>query len=227
MEKLIAFSNRTEGRDKFTKAIQYGSKIISWAFMYNNRQYHKRFNELYILSRDSRKVFKLFKTIQETKTIIDKIKDLLWKEDKIPVVLDILSRLGFMLYWVFDNLVILNRFKLIHNENVSSFSYVSHLGWLIGILWQLLKNVYELIRILMNENYIVEDCFGNQTKHDRREEIKNHVINIVGNLGDLLPASSGVNLPERIFGYQFSDGLNGLGGLISAIVQIRELWNRC
>jgi peroxin-11B len=227
MEKIIAFSNRTEARDKFTKAIQYSSKLIAWALLYNNRIYHKRFNDLYILTRDSRKVFKLFKTIQETKNILDKLKDLLWKKDKIPVVLEIFSRLGFMIYWVFDNLVILNRLKLIQSDDVNFYSYLSHYGWLIGIIWSLLKNVYELICILKDKNYKREDRFGNETKFDRKEEIVNHFISIVGNLGDMLPASSGVYLSEKLFGFQLSDGLIGLGGFVSAFIQIRELWNIC
>ena len=131
MEKIIAFSNRTESRDKFTKALQYGSKLLSWVYIYKNRLYHKRFNDLYVLTRDSRKVFKLFRTLQETKNILDKIKDLLWKKEKVPIVLDILSRLGFMIYWIFDNLVILNRLKLIQSDNINTLSYWSHFGWVM------------------------------------------------------------------------------------------------
>jgi hypothetical protein len=227
MEKIIAFSNRTESRDKFTKALQYGSKLLAWAYMYKNRLYHKRFNDLYILTRDSRKVFKLFRTLQETKNILDKVKDLLWKKDKVPIVLEILSRLGFMIYWIFDNLVIMNRLKLIRSDDVNFLSYWSHFGWVIAIFWSLLKNVYELISILRNPNYTRQDHLGNETKIDRKGEIINHLINILGNLGDMLPAASGISLPERFVGYQLSDGIVAVGGLISALIQIRELWNSC
>jgi hypothetical protein len=227
MEKIIAFSNRTESRDKFTKALQYGSKLLSWVYIYKNRLYHKRFNDLYVLTRDSRKVFKLFRTLQETKNILDKIKDLLWKKEKVPIVLDILSRLGFMIYWIFDNLVILNRLKLIQSDNINTLSYWSHFGWVVAIFWSLLKNIYELISILKNSNYTKEDNLGNETKINRKEEIINHLINILGNMGDMLPASSGIFLPEKLVGHPLSDGIAAFGGLISAIIQIRDLWKSC
>ena len=72
MEKIIAFSNKTEARDKFTKAIQYSAKLIAYGFLKTDKSYYKRFNDLYLMARDSRKIFRLFKSIQEIKTINDK-----------------------------------------------------------------------------------------------------------------------------------------------------------
>ncbi|CDJ41123.1 peroxisomal biogenesis factor 11 domain-containing protein, putative, partial [Eimeria tenella] len=30
-ERLVAFLNKTEGRDKATKALQYGCRLLAWA----------------------------------------------------------------------------------------------------------------------------------------------------------------------------------------------------
>jgi peroxin-11B len=237
MEKIIAFSNKTEARDKFTKAVQYSAKLLAWSLLNVNRTYYKRFNELYLLMRDSRKIFRLFKSIQEVKNINDKIKDLLWKKEKIPVMLEIFSRIGYLIYWIFDNLVIMAKLKLIKTEKVDFISYVAHFGWLIGIVWSLLKNLYEILILFGasnnsdnipddGKNKYIDDPTHKLHTDDRLKEIMNNMINIIGRLGDLLPAASGVGLPEKILGYQLNDGVIGIGGLISAVLAMWELWNK-
>ncbi len=47
MEKIIAFGNRTESRDQFTKAIQYISNVLAWCLSDISKLYHKRFTELF------------------------------------------------------------------------------------------------------------------------------------------------------------------------------------
>ncbi len=211
MEKIIAFSNKTEARDKFTKAIQYSAKIIAWSVLNVDKSYYKRFNDLYLMARDSRKIFRLFKSVQEIKTINDKIKDLLWKSEKFPTLCEICSRIGFLIYWVSDNFFILSSVKMLYVGDMYNFSYIAHLGWLIGILWALVKNLYELIILLASkesEKIEREGEGGNiNSQNIRKREIFMNLICIIGKLGDLLPASSGVNIPERILGYHLSDGV--------------------
>lgn len=226
MEKIIAFSNKTEARDKFTKAIQYSSKLLAWALLNVNRSYHRRFNELYLMARDSRKIFRLFKSIQEMKTIYDKIKDLLWKREKVPVLFEILSRVGYLIYWVFDNLFILASVRMLKtkSDSLNYLSYIAHMGWLIGIGWALLKNIYEILNLLLSKNKNMND--DEFSEFNRQKEIINLLIRIVGRCGDLIPASSGVNLPEKLLGIQLNDGVVGLGGLLSSVVAMWALWNQ-
>ncbi len=49
MDKIIAFSNRTDGRDKFTKAIQYSAKLIAWYLREIDKNYYKKFNDLFCI----------------------------------------------------------------------------------------------------------------------------------------------------------------------------------
>jgi peroxin-11B len=230
MEKIIAFSNKTEARDKFTKAIQYSAKILAWSLLNVDKSYYKRFNDLYLMARDSRKIFRLFKSVQEIKTINDKMKDLLWKSEKFPTLCEICSRIGFLIYWVSDNFFILSSVKMLNVGDMYNFSYIAHLGWLIGILWALVKNLYELIILLTNKESEKPEREGEggniNSQNIRKREILMNLIGIIGKLGDLLPASSGVNIPERFLGYHLSDGVIGIGGLISAIVAMWGLWNQ-
>jgi hypothetical protein len=55
MDKIIAISNQTgkfnsnptDGRDKFTKAIQYGSRLLAWSFMGKNPEMERKFRSLF------------------------------------------------------------------------------------------------------------------------------------------------------------------------------------
>jgi hypothetical protein len=47
MDKIIAFSNKTEARDQFTKSIQYISKLIAWLLIDVDKIYQKRFTDLF------------------------------------------------------------------------------------------------------------------------------------------------------------------------------------
>lgn len=59
--------------------------------------------------RDARKLFRLFKSINEAK----KIKELLALPRDVDNVLNIAIRAFFLLYWLFDNLNILSKIKII------------------------------------------------------------------------------------------------------------------
>jgi hypothetical protein len=162
------------------------------------------------MMRDARKFFRIFKSLQEIKAINDKIKDLLWKKDKIPIILEIISRLGFLIKWIFENLYILALVNLIRTNKTDKFVYYSNLGWFFGLIWGIVKNFYEIINSL--------------NKGDVHECLKN-IIELIGKLGDLIPSSNGIGMSKRIFGHQFNDGLVGLGGAVSAFATMWSLWN--
>lgn len=65
--------------------------------------------------KDARKLFRLFKTVNEIQKIIDLInkKD----ADEINKALNLLVRVFFGLYWYFDNLVILKTVKFLQGDH--------------------------------------------------------------------------------------------------------------
>lgn len=85
--------------------------------------------------RDARKLFRLFKTINEYK----KIQDLLSKGgmDQVDLVLNIVTRLAFGAYWAFDNLAILSKLKVI-NKDPKPYGKTGALFWLIALISNLI-----------------------------------------------------------------------------------------
>lgn len=104
IDKTIALFNQTEGRDKFCKMIQYGSRIIKYNAEGNNETIHNSFNALFSNMSNARKLFRLFKYFNEWV----KAKQIM-KDEKMPQfdkILSLATRLAFAFYWWFDNLVV-------------------------------------------------------------------------------------------------------------------------
>jgi peroxin-11B len=162
------------------------------------------------ISRDSRKIFSLFKSIHEVKTINEKIKDLLWQEKKLPVVLDILSRLGFLFYYLFDNISILSSIKFIHTD-AKFVNKLASFGWAIGLVFALIKDFIGLFKIIQTQK---------TEKKDYEVEIFNKLLEIIMKLSDLLVALNGLDVPLMLTGKSLNDGVQGGAGLVSAVIGI-------
>jgi hypothetical protein len=215
MDKIVSMSDKTEGRDKFTKAIQYGSRILAWHFAGKDPNMEKRFKNLFILARDSRKIFRLFKSINEVQQLRDKIyKDLNTSNCKTGVCIDIIARLGFFFYWIFDNLQILTNIKFINGDPAKLLKLASW-GWFVGLVAGISRHLYDLCGMLEKKKKDPED-----KKLDFM--ILKTIVDITGKLGDLITASNGIGLPHKLFGRNFSDGLIGIGGFWASLV---SLWN--
>jgi peroxin-11B len=83
--------------------------------------------------RDARKLFRLFKSVNEAK----KIKDLLGQERNVDNILNIIIRGFFLLYWFFDNLNILSKIKIL-NEDPKKMAKIGATFWLLALLTNLL-----------------------------------------------------------------------------------------
>ena len=89
--------------------------------------------------RDARKLFRLFKTVNEAK----KMKDL-WREERTTEnVLNLLIRGFFGLYWVFDNLNILSKIKILSYDN-KQMGKVGATFWLLALLTNLILLLSQL-----------------------------------------------------------------------------------
>ena len=92
--------------------------------------------------RDARKLFRLFKTVNEYK----KIEDLLKKNPEMSFanILAILTRAFFGVYWVYDNLNILSKLKIIEKDS-KKFAKTGAFFWLLALLTNLIAVVREII----------------------------------------------------------------------------------
>jgi len=166
----------------------------------------------------------LFKSLNEFKTLRDKVtKDLVWQPIKTPIIFEILSKLGFFFYWIFDNIQILASIKFL-NADANHHLKMASTSWVIGLIFGLAKNVWDLMQ-LFNQKSKETNLEITDEKSKRSDSKINFLIlktltEISGKLGDLLGALNGSGIPQKLFGKGFSDGLVGIGGLWASIVSL-------
>lgn len=92
--------------------------------------------------RDARKLFRLFKTVNEYK----KIEDIIIKnpELNLPNILAIMTRAFFGVYWIFDNLNILSRLKIIEKDP-KPYAKKGAFFWLLALITNLVIVIREII----------------------------------------------------------------------------------
>lgn len=90
--------------------------------------------------RDARKLFRLLKSVNEAK----KIKDLLAQPINSEACLNIVIRGFFLFYWLFDNLNILSKIKIL-NYDSKQMAKIGASFWLLGLLTNLILLIKNLI----------------------------------------------------------------------------------
>ena len=166
----------------------------------------------------------MFKSLNEFKTLRDKVtKDLVWQPIKTPIIFEILSKLGFFFYWIFDNIQILASIKFL-NADANYHLKMASTSWVIGLIFGLAKNVWDLMQLFNQKSKEIQLEITDE-KSKRSDSKINFLIlktltEISGKFGDLLGALNGSGIPQTLFGKGFSDGLVGMGGLWASIVSL-------
>jgi hypothetical protein len=215
MDKVLAFSNKVEGRDKTMKMIQYGCRFLKAQDL--DKSAMERVQGLFNASKDARKMFRLVKSVHEVDKIMNILVDL--KGDLPYKTLEVLSRAAYFVYWILDNLVILSAVKLLRAE-VKPLTKASSFAWFLGIFLGLVNQLREL-----GKN-IAQESKASDTEHIKNIKTKRNalIIGIIKNCGDFIPAANGSEVALKVFGRQFNESLAGLGGFVSASLSAWQAW---
>ena len=85
---------------------------------------------------DARKLFRLFKWINEYQKTMDFLEAPPADWDEKDLILNILTRVSFSGFWIFDNLFILSKLKVIR-RNPDGFKNPAMFFWWLGLLFNL------------------------------------------------------------------------------------------
>ena len=176
--------------------------------------------------RDARKLFRLFKSINEAHKILEILNK--GSTDEIGVALDILNRLSFLLYWIFDNIAILGTIKFLTTDSKKFTKYGSFF-WFWALIFSLVQSVRKLNDLHKKDRNDRRADPENQEATQKKlaktaAEKKDQYLNIIKNLGDLITASQGSDIFPKITGKTFSDGWIGAGGFVSAVITSYQLY---
>ena len=185
-----------------------------------NDDVYNRLNGLFNNMKTARKLFRLFKSINEYK----KVMDILAKGDLTQIqMLTAASRLGFLLYWFFDNLTVLGSVKFLKVDPKQMNRYAAF-WWFIGLILGQAVAILTLAELANEEAQL--------RKKEKNEETRKEIaalqgkkftqyLNIIKQAGDMVTSSQAIELPAK-FGFNFNDGHVGLGGFISAVITMYQ-----
>jgi hypothetical protein len=178
--------------------------------------------------RDARKLFRLFKSIVE----YQKISQLAAAKSPQHIkTLNILSRLGFFFYWIFDNLQILSKVKFLEGVDKEKAGKRAAFFWLMGLLFSIAVTLIQMYEVAKDEGLLNAEIRATGSSADERVQASfkdrrakiakakfDNTLNLLKNLGDTVTATQALSIPKNWFGFDFNDGQVGFGGLLSAVI---------
>jgi hypothetical protein len=90
----------------------------------------------------ARKLFRLFKSVNEYSQIRGFLKGELPDIDKY---LSVLTRLAFLFYWFFDNLGVLIKVKFLQGYDLTAAVRRANTFWLLGLILSIVHQIRKLI----------------------------------------------------------------------------------
>ena len=93
-------------------------------------------------------------------------------DDETGRKLDIVSRLGFFFYWIFDNLTVLLKIKFFSFAEVKDIAKVAARFWLWGIVTGAIIAVRNLMRIKMKAAIAVSECKKSGDDEAAKDKLK-------------------------------------------------------
>ena len=147
---LNRFFANEQGRDKFNKVVQYGSRYIAYQLLTADpkSEWGARFNKMFAFTRDCRKILRLMKWLNE----YEKLEKLLASPHTATSTrqqLLVLAAVGMASYWFFDNMTYLVKGGMITDN--PNYAKLSMLGWNVGLTCQLILDTQTLLDNLQRE----------------------------------------------------------------------------
>lgn len=198
VDNFLSLLNSTTGRDKATKALQYGSKIIAYLIMKNISQVKdskeqvsnlqnllirvEKFDEAVAIAR---KVTRFWRPLQGYLALLRFIQQ--WvKTNQMPSLLQfiaILQKLCMANYLLFDHLVWAAKVRVLPSrdleevghpfvvQNLQTFSKVSTMSWMFGCLCEFFVESSALMNQFNQEMQLTKQLNNEMNQQGRQEEI--------------------------------------------------------
>lgn len=181
----------------------------------------------------ARKLFRLAKFFNEYLTIK---KTLAGDAKPVDKYLTVATRLAFLLYWVFDNLGVLVKIKFLHGFDLANTVRRANSFWLLGLVLTLIGGIRSMIKLISEAGKLkaAKALIGKEGGMDEaafKDAVTKHkatrlttVFTIIKALGDTTTASQGLGYPKQFLGFDFNDGLVGIGGFTSAALSCYQVY---
>lgn len=224
MDIITKLNEQTMGRDRIIRLLQYGSRT----YWYHAQNIHSTQQSAEIL-RSLEYTFSLFRKLLRFGRCLDSLYSAL-KMIKYPdVVIRVtitLAKIANALFLLADHIIWIGRVGLLR-VNIEKWSKTANKYWLMSIIMNLIRDVYEIISILEFEGKSILMKKSNLssniwTQYKLLFHLRNHkdiVMDTIKNGCDLF-------IPLTALGFtNFTPGTVGIFGVISSIVGLYTLIN--
>lgn len=195
---------------------------MKWYLEGKNDDLQGRFAGLFENMKTARKLFRLFKSINE----YQKLTDILHKEGLTQIdMLEAAARVAFLLYWFFDNLSVLSSVKFLKMDAKQMNKYGSF-WWFVALCLGQAVSILKLAELAGEESQIRKREKSDETRkllHQVQVKRFAEFLNIIKQAGDMVTSSQAIELPNK-FGFTFNEGHIGLGGFVSAVITMYQLY---
>lgn len=142
------------------------------------------------------------------------------------------ARVAYASFWVFDNLAILSKLKLL-KKNPFTMTISAMFSWFIALLLTLVITIRKLIKLKSEaakiksilKSYPDRKPSWEKDIEKNKAATKQCYLTIVKSLGDMMPSGIGSGL-SLLLPFRLHDGHAGIGGLISALISCYEVSNK-
>ncbi|PFH32832.1 peroxisomal biogenesis factor PEX11 [Besnoitia besnoiti] len=243
--QLVKFWSSTEGRDKSTKCLQYGSRTLASLLAARSPKAAAKIAALSGTASDGRKVFRLGKFLNEYVKLKALLVGFLVSRYKLAAaslddtqktqLLQLISRFGFLCYWVTDNLMLLSKIKVL-GFDTKKLARLCGIFWLVGLLGALATEVRVLRRLrslerdrldrLEEERRGAEDAYvqGASSLRKIQQEKNASLLNIVKNASDAVVAANLAQIPHKLLGRPLDETTVGAAGFVSGAISCYQLY---
>lgn len=217
LTSFLGLLESTQGRDKFSKLLQYVSKLTAWyllSYQPEQKDLAGRLGKLEKGTANARKLFRLFRPISFAK----KVLDLASKGPQMTVTeaLQLGQAAGYGNYFFADHFIWLIRLGVIKGDE-NYYSKWSSYGWLIALVFALTSDLLDLLKYL-NKAQTITSATTQQEIVQLKQQRQKLTLNFTKNVGDLCVSLSSTKLTT------FPDWWLGLCGIAASLVGFYELW---
>ncbi|XP_017891446.1 peroxisomal membrane protein 11B [Ceratina calcarata] len=217
MDIIVKLNEQSAGRDKIIRLLQYGSR----AYWYYAQNIHCTQHSAEVL-RSLEYTFSSFRKLLRLGRCLDSLYSAL-KVMKYPdVVIKItlaISKIAHALFLLADHIIWIGRVGL-YRVNIEKWSKVANKYWLMSVIMNLIRDIYEITKILEHHNK-TQKLFPRILKqYELLYNLRDHkdiVLDTIRNGCDLF-------IPLTALGYtNFAPGTIGIFGMVSSILGLYTL----
>ncbi|KAF4525493.1 hypothetical protein B566_EDAN002353 [Ephemera danica] len=229
MEIVVKLNNQTAGRDKLARLLQYGSRAV-WHLLEQKNHNRLLVTKLKSLEYNLSTFRKLLRLGRFLDVLYGALSTMKHCDATIRITLT-LAKISHAVFLLTDHLLWLGRAGLARVDN-KKWSRISNKYWLYAITMNLLRDAYEICRIVNADPRLQAMIRGGQLSYASTfqsafyialiECMKDHkdiVIDTVKNACDMF-------IPMTALGYtKLSPGLVGILGVVSSVAGILSMLN--